>query len=113
MEDPIQFDILVHIRQGRHRDAEVALTDRLGLHRLEVLMRINRATKASWMAIAHGVSWSEVEEFRQHVPDWVLDYSVCQEGYSAETAAAYCRKHDLWYGGCLGCHVCEDFYRKR
>jgi len=113
MEDPIQFDILVHIRKGKQRDAERALTASLEIPRLELLKRINQATKGNWMTVLHGASWVEVEEFRQHVPDWVQDYSVCQEGDSPESATAYCEEHSLWYGGCLGCHVCNDFYRKR
>ena len=112
MEDPVQFDILALIRQNRQRDAEKALTLTLGLPRLDLLKLINRSTKGEKMTIARALSWSEVEHFRRNVPDWVEEYSICQEFYTPESATEYCPIHDLRFGGCIGCHVCNNFYRK-
>ena len=113
MEDPIRFDISARIQHGHQSEAERDLAKSLQISRLDLLKQIYRSTHGESMIIANGVSWSEIENFRQNVPDWVMDYSVYQEGYSPKLSPSYCKIHDFWYGGCLGCHVCRNFYKKR
>ncbi len=115
MEDPICFDIWVKIERGHTAEAVAWVADlRPLLSALEVRKLINDATmRGEWALVAQSVGWSRVSELRATKPAWSGEMRVCQEMYRPDAPLGpfynYCKRHQLYFGGCLGCHVCSGF----
>jgi hypothetical protein len=113
MEDPVRFDLWVVVRPGA---AAGAVADLLRLDpplpEVEVRRRVSRSWReVAFIPLATGVSWSQVLAMRAAPPTWAADLRCFQEGYSpGNPSSGYCPEHDLYFGGCLGCHVCTGFF---
>ncbi|MDB5310212.1 MAG: hypothetical protein JWO38_4414 [Gemmataceae bacterium] len=113
MENPVRFDIWTVVRPGA---AAEAFADSLLLNRNlpepEARRQVSRSSReGAFVRLAGGVPWSHVLRVRDAPPAWTGELRCYQEGYSpADPPAGYCPEHDLYFGGCLGCHVCTGFF---
>jgi len=115
MGDPVRFDIWGVVIRGAISEAVQFLAAfRPGLSRLDQHKEVNASVvRQVPILLLEGLSWGKVQQLKQSLPLWARNITVLQEGYTPEEGqyTRYCAKHDLFYGGCLGCHVCEGFYQ--
>lgn len=112
MEDPVRFDIWCAEARADHDRIVEHLTDQYP-HRthLEVLQAARTAKSDSPVKMWRAVPWAEVERIRANSPIAFKTLQVFQEGYGPELGKTHnCERHDVRYGGTLGCHVCRGFY---
>ncbi|WP_309741632.1 hypothetical protein [Chamaesiphon sp. OTE_20_metabat_361] len=113
MEDPIKFDLWCSIKKGFAKEG-IAVISQLMPHltKLETHLTINHSVvSSSQILLARSLSWAEVNDLKNRIVEFVVDTNVCQEGYNPnQSKNHYCKNHELIYGGCLGCHVCRNFY---
>src|SRR5437016_5669787 len=113
MEDPVRFDLWVRVAPGRHSQATCYLADHCPELSRPVILRTTKASAVdgAWALAGKAMTWSAVQEFRNEPPDWSMEHRIYQEGYGpTDVEAEHCREHDLFFGGCLGCHVCGGFF---
>ena len=112
MEDPIRFDLWgVVVKEELGQCNEVIASFRPDLSRLEALKLTNKsAVDSAQVLLLRGAAWQNIQKFVRSPPSWLTSITVYQEGWEPSDQTEHCGKHDLWYGGCLGCHVCSGFY---
>ncbi len=110
MEDPITFDLFLKVHRG-HND-EIVNWLKTDIPEIEKRKAVNKASiNGDWLLVSKRIRWSLVHALKLNLPEWCRDSAVCQYGYIPEELY-FCKKHKLYYGGCLGCHVCTGFYKK-
>jgi hypothetical protein len=110
VEEPIPFDLWCRVLGQPPAAAPLWLRDqRIGLSLLAAKLEIARATQPSTphLLVAEGVGWLAVTTLRSKLPEWLHDPVTLQHRYQPNEPLDRCRIHDLRYGGCLGCHVCQ------
>ena len=118
MEDPCRFDVWAQIIRGAAHDAALFVSEwRHSLTPLELRREINRSmVQGEAILIASRVTWSQAQHIRDTPPSWASEIGVYQENYGPKDFAhpmrfrGHCKSHDLFYGGSLGCHVCNGFF---
>ncbi|MBX7220001.1 MAG: hypothetical protein K1Y36_08640 [Blastocatellia bacterium] len=118
MEDPGFFDIWGTVQRGSHQPAVAFLSiHQPRLAALEIRKRVNcSAVQGVRIPILKEVGWQVVLDFRKSPPHWLPNIMVMQEACHPDSFAApsrfqsYCEKHDYYFGGCCGCHVCNGFF---
>lgn len=114
MEDPIRFDVWAIIKGDLRQEAVDHLRNaRPLLSMLEIRKEINKSViQNQEIQIASSLTWPQVEIFRSQPEEWIATPSVFQEGYGPIDShrLSLCSKHNLYFGGCLGCPVCKGFY---
>ena len=112
MEDPIRFDAWCTLGDVfREQVISDLLASRPNKTELDLRIEINRAANsATPILAATGMSWSRAQELRACPPAWAAKVELFQEGLLPTDTLWHCDEHGLFYGGCLGCHVCSGFY---
>jgi hypothetical protein len=114
VENPVRFDGWCVVRQGLTTDAVAALlASRPGLSELDARRQVNRSvTTGSFILLLEAASWDLVTRLRRDPPNWVGVVRVYQQGFSPDEMQNlnFCPVHELYHGGCLGCHVCSGFF---
>ncbi len=118
MEDPVSFDVWARVSRGAIRDAATFVAAwQPQLTALEVHSEINRSiVQGDLILIARQLTWSQSERIRHTSPEWATDIHLYQEDYGPDDWDSfsnwnnYCDRHALYFGGCLGCHVCNGYY---
>ena len=112
MEDPIRFDIYGKVDPGKRDEAVVSLISvNVYPDEIEVRKAVSKSCQKNVrIQLARSATWSSANEFEQSC-NWANQIVFCQEGYWPDDESSYCKKHNLYYGGILGCHVCEGFYQ--
>ncbi len=111
MEDLIKFDVWGRLIPGFYDAAlaEIRAT-RIYSSELELRQALNKARHGGFaLKVAAGMSWSVAHQFLKN-SSWLQEPILYQEGRSPSDHLFYCEKHKLYFGGCLGCHVCSGFY---
>jgi hypothetical protein len=73
----------------------------------------NSAVRGDWVLVMSSATWRQVEAFRREIRVWCREVRVYQEGYGpSDEQTDFCSRHQFYYGGCLGCHVCSGFYEE-
>ena len=111
MEDPIRFDV-----HAKFTEPSVGLPiSQLvssGAYKSELQARkaMNKSRQTGeHVLVARSQGWSQAVALTQCFSA-ASDPRITQEGYIPSEAPNYCAEHHLYYGGCLGCHVCGAFY---
>ena len=115
MEDPVRFDLWGVVKPGQGHEAAdwLSAQGRAGMSRLQILLSTNRSSGTGQpLLLASHLSWQEVQRIKGLALPWVEDLQIFLEHYTPDDQPFldHCRVHDLFHGGCSGCHVCNDFY---
>lgn len=113
MEDPITFDVWGRLRPGMGEVARALLHEaRPGASRLSILQSIAKAPTPDGLLIIEGIGWAAAEEWRARASEAFERIELYQSGHSPSRQAhlQLCPIHRLYFGGVLGCPVCQDFY---
>ena len=77
---------------------------------MEVLKSVAKSTTAATpILVAEGVGWGKAQDLRMRL-DAVFDgLQLLQDGYEPEDEGRmrFCNVHRLFFGGVLGCPVCD------
>jgi hypothetical protein len=114
MEDSIQFDLYGSIKKDETDAAKVGLSKtRSDLNCSDVLKLINSSiNSSSQLIIAYNLGLSRAEDLIKSI-SWSDDLTLLQAGWSPDDAnLQHCERHNFYYGGCLGCHICSNNYQK-
>jgi hypothetical protein len=111
MEDPVRFDVW---GEGG-LESRAFLQERLGASfpgrpRVSILRDVARAVHSRRpLAVFYGLGWEEARRRAQETAAVLTNVRIFQEGYGPDEEADMnrCPRHQLWYGGCLGCPVCD------
>jgi len=115
MEDPITFDLWGR-SDGQHREDVLKTLSRTRPEsaRRELVREVAASVTADhWVLIAQDMSWATVQSMKDDIAAdaTVVFDEVCvfQCGYAPpdRSKMGRCRVHQLYYGGVLGCPVCE------
>jgi len=112
MEDPIRFDVWAKVIPEQ-RDAAIVTIRAQNIYNSEIELRkaINDAIRDSnLLQVARALSLSSALTFIEKSSQCFKEHTFCQESWAPSTDSEYCGKHNLHFGGCLGCHVCNGFY---
>jgi hypothetical protein len=110
MEDPIRFDLFIKVDRGHNE--EIFSWLKTNLSEIEARKAINLASvSGDWLLVAKANTWSEINTLRKNLPEWCNNAAVYQQSWRPDEFTYFCEKHNLHYGGCLGCHVCTGFYQ--
>jgi hypothetical protein len=111
MEDPVRFDVYGKVPPGMAQSAaDFSVSEGTYSSRSEALKAANHSTQHNvHIILMRSVGWLHAQKNSKHAP-WAMELVFCQEGYEINDKYAYCQKHNLQYGGILGCHVCSGFY---
>lgn len=112
MEEPIRFDVYAVILPELRGEAVKGLNESdIYQNEFEVRKAVMKSCSSSrHIQVARSLTWSEANQFKKRV-SWCNQFHFCQEGYWLDDKITYCYKHNLYYGGILGCHVCNGFYQ--
>jgi hypothetical protein len=110
MEDKIKFDVRGVIKIAEINEALVYFTlYQPEINKLELYKKI-KGDEGSGVLIRGGLTWAECKIFKEETLTWLEAYYIVQEGWSKQDQnLLYCDKHDVFYGGVLGCHICNEF----
>lgn len=113
MEDPIKFDVWGRLVPSAYAVALAAIrATEVYSGELELRKALNNARHGGFtLKVATGMSWSVAHQFLKN-SFWLQEPVLYQEGCSPADHLFYCAKHKLYFGGCLGCHVCSGFYER-
>ena len=111
MEEPIRFDVWAKIIPAQRKDALAAIrAQKVYLYESELRKALDNALRTGKpVRVAKSLSFSAVESFIRD-SKWLAEPMLCQESFLPSEASGFCEKHNLHFGGCLGCHVCSGFY---
>jgi hypothetical protein len=112
MEDPIRFDVWGTILPAG-RETALAVIREQGIYPSEIELRkaVVRALRMGEpIQVARALGYSAALDFLRESGHFLGELAISQEGWAPHERTGYCEKHRLHYGGCLGCHVCQDFY---
>lgn len=111
MEDPLRFDMWGVLTGDSREDMVRWLAPRrTDLDHANVRITVNRSrAHREPVLVCSSLDWAAVVTLRADLPSWLVDVRVLQEGYGPADVSrlAYCAVHDCYFGGCLGCQVCE------
>ena len=112
MEDPIRFDVWAKIIPAQRGDALAAIgAQKVFPSEIELRKAINNALRTKgFIQVAKALAYAPALDFIKHSADFLSQPTLFQEGYGPNNRTAYCEKHNVHFGGCLGCHVCRGFY---
>jgi len=113
MEQPIRFDVYGKVDLSKKKGL-IAYLDESGLYvkPLEVRKAVNLATRESkYITLAKSLGYGEATSFIGTF-NLAKELTLTQEMYYPGGKESFCSKHNLHFGGILGCHVCSGFYQK-
>ena len=112
MEDPITFDIYVEFQSESKKEIEAYLQKYFKKKSSFEIKKtiLSSITAKKPLLIRTELAWKEVLELREEQESWFTKVFTTQ--HQCYIGNSYCEKHDLYYCGIFGCHVCEDFYAK-
>lgn len=114
MEDPIRFDVWATVRPGSHKNAVHDIVNAGSeLTELEIRNQVNRSARdGKPILVLRSLGWSRAKAIREKPASWMRDVLVYQEGEGPRLGdTSFCKNHNLYYAGVLGCHVCTGFYQ--
>jgi hypothetical protein len=111
MEEPITFNVWGKLVRGSYETALTAIrATKMYSSELELRKALNNARHGGVaFKVAAGMSWSASHEFMKN-SSWLQQPILYQQGCSPSDHLAHCEMHKLYFGGCLGCPVCQGFY---
>ena len=114
MEDPVRFDVWGRVlTEGRDGALEFVRSQSTYASEKQLRFAVSRSVQGNKrVLIAASCGWAAANELTDAASKLFADIALCQEGYSPSKTGSYCEVHKLHYGGCLGCHVCQDFYAR-
>ena len=114
MEAPIKFDVWAKVTPGSENEI-INLVREKSTYKSELeIKKVVNLSKISneVLLIARSQSYNEAMKLLENLRKILKDSMLCQEGWTPADSPNYCKKHELHYGGVLGCHICEGFYVK-
>ena len=114
MENPIHFDVWAQpLVERRELVLSVLQHSTVYSSELEARKLINSALQSnSQILTAKSLTYSDAQQFIKKNQSLFKNLALFQEGYSPGETRNFCSKHLLHYGGCLGCHICNEFYAR-
>lgn len=112
MEDPIQFSLWGKPTQKTRKRVEAMLAaawpDEPRVNILRIVKRA-LATDTS-VCFADSLGWSDTQKIRDNATELFSEIQVFQAGYGPddEDSMSMCDVHSIFYGGCLGCPICDN-----
>jgi len=75
---------------------------------LQARLAVNNAIRnGTRLKLTSRMTWSQARAMCGIA--WAVDLAICQEACGLE-GSRYCVRHQYYYSGCAGCHVCSGFY---
>ena len=114
MECPVKFNLWGTLApEQRERALSVIRDQHVFSSEIELRKAVSSAIReTSPIQISSALGYEKVTEFSKEVSDIFASFTFCQEGWPPSDGSSFCSKHNFHFGGCLGCHVCSDFYTK-
>ena len=112
MEDPVTFDVYAKAFEPYADFLRLVVATNAHESELKARVAANDALKLDdYTLIGKQVGWTQAQTILAMVASRSAT-KLMQAGYVPSETCQYCGKHDLYFGGCLGCHVCNDFFAK-
>ena len=114
MEDPIAFDMWGALIPEHKEQAIATIRDfRAELSRQAILRELALALpRDRRVLIAQQLAWGTVRALRERLATEFEHLQVFQTGYGPadQSRLEECLEHEIWYGGVLGCPVCNGWF---
>lgn len=112
MEDPVTFDVYAKAFEPYVDFLRLVVATKAYKSELKARVAANNALKLDdYILIGKHVGWTQAQTILAKVVSRSTT-KLMQAGYVPSGSCQYCSKHDLYFGGCRGCHVCNDFFAK-
>lgn len=114
MECPIRFNLWgTIVAEQRERALSIIRDQNVFTSEIELRKAVSSAIRdTSQIQISSALGYEKVTEFSKKVDGIFMALTFCQEGGQPSAGSSFCSKHNFHFGGCLGCHICNDFYAK-
>lgn len=112
MEDPVRFDLYGVPKPDALEEGKAMVAEAFPkLTRKALLQSFQRARADSEsFCVSASLGWAEAENQASILSQCFEQIEIYQEGYGPDSECSYCDNHQLRYGGCLSCHVCNGFF---
>ena len=114
MECPVRFNVWGKIVSAHRELALLSIREQAVFgSEIELRKAISRAVQDdSLMQVSSALGYAEALKLIERTSLQFKDATLCQESWPPSDGSSYCAEHNFHFGGCLGCHVCQDFYVK-
>jgi hypothetical protein len=112
MEDPVRFHVWGKIIPAKREEAlrvirsQATYPDEVELRK--AVMNCLREKRPVQVSLALG--YSAAQQLTAAIAEQFEELTYSQEGYTP--AGQFCPKHNFYFGGCLGCHLCSGFFEE-
>lgn len=111
MEEPIQFSVWGEPVEGSRREiVDLLAAMRPDEPRAAILRMVSRALRNGVsLCFAGPLGWAATQKAKQDAISTFRNIQTFQAGYGPDdlNQLDFCETHDVFYGGCLGCPVCN------
>lgn len=112
MEEPVTFDVYAKAFEPYADFLRLMAATNAYESQLKVRVAANNALNlGDFSLIGKHLSWTQAQSLLAEVATRSAT-KLMQAGYFPSKTLQYCVTHDFYYGGCLGCHVCNNFFTK-
>jgi hypothetical protein len=116
MEEPVSITLWGKINPKMRQEALSFVRDQ-GVFPSEIELRkavMSAIQTDEQMQISSALGYRAVRDLAATSASMFSDMTYCQEGYwpIPNPGDSYCEKHNFYFGGILGCHICSGFYRE-
>lgn len=114
MEGQIPFDLWGKVTASDTGAAADLMQRHMNISRLEALKTISNSRRNSEsIRLANNLGWAECEDIAAAFAPFAADLEIYQEDYGPQDKSmmSYCPIHHIYYGGCLGCPICDGVHR--
>ncbi|WP_265215825.1 hypothetical protein [Herbaspirillum lusitanum] len=110
MEDAVTFDVYAKAFAPHAEFSALVVTANVYGSELKARAAANEAKQlGGQVLIGKHIGWAQARAIVAKVAGRSAT-EIMQAGYFPSETSQYCSEHDLHYGGCLGCHVCNNFF---
>lgn len=111
MEEPIQFDLWGNpVAEFRKDVVDLLVAARPSESRSNILRLVSRAiANDAPLCFAGPLGWAAAQRLRLGASSMFRNVRMFQAGYGSaeQESLGFCETHEVFYGGCLSCPVCD------
>ena len=114
METPIDFEIWGTVNTPLTVAIDIFIQCNPETARPEAMRTLLRSRSlGESVALASQVRWVDCQATRSILGVIAQDLVIYQTGWGRDPNAIWCPLHEVYYGGCLGCPICDPNSRLR
>jgi hypothetical protein len=110
MEEPVRFHVWGKIIPTKRQEAlDVIRTQAVFPDEIELRKAIMKSVRENRLVqVSSALGYGAAQQLAASLEGWFEELTYSQEGYGPN--AQYCPRHNFYFGGCLGCYLCSNFY---